>query len=45
MTQYSTKSGINMLVITNARGKIIMAYSGAIARTKWNELLNTVSLN
>lgn len=34
-----------MLVITNHKGKIIKAYSGAIAKTKWNELLTTVTLN
>lgn len=45
MTQYTTSKGIAMLIVTNLKGKIIKAYSGPIAKAKWNELLNTVNLN
>lgn len=45
MTQFTTNKGVSMLIVTNLKGKIIQAYSGPIAKLKWNELLNTVNLN
>ena len=45
MAQFTTIKGVAMLIVTNLKGKIIKAYSGPIAKEKWNELLNTVNLN
>lgn len=45
MEYYTTRGGNNLLVVRGKSGKIIRAYSGAIAKRRWNEMFNFLNLN
>jgi len=43
--EYYTISGKKLLIVRGSGGKIVKAYSGPIAKAKWNDMFNQLNLN